>query len=182
MLKARAVESEETRRHLEDAHHRVMSVAAVQRHLHGSVVSGTIEMEPYLDTLCAALAKSMIGDNRLISIKFDGKGGTSTRRDAESIGLIVTELIINSLKHAFKDTTKDGAIKVSYDVSGTDWQLAVSDNGSGKPDGVFAQPKTGLGTGVVKALAKQLDAQVVTASGASGTKVSVTHATFAPAV
>ena len=57
----------------------------------------------------------------------------------------------------------------------------VSDNGSGKPDGVFAQPKTGLGTGVVKALAKQLDAQVVTMSGALGTKVSVTHATFAAA-
>jgi hypothetical protein len=38
-------------------------------------------------------------------------------------------------------------IIVSYDVSGTDWQLAVADNGSGKPDGVFAQPKTGLGTG-----------------------------------
>ncbi len=62
-------------------------------------------------------------------------------------------------------------IIVSYDVSGTDWQLAVADNGSGKPDGVFAQPKTGLGTGVVKALARQLDAQVVTLSSASGTKV-----------
>ena len=107
--------------------------------------------------------------------------GTSGRRDAESIGLIVTELVINSLKHAFNQTTKDGAISVSYDVSGTDWQLAVSDNGCGKPDGVFAQPKTGLGTGVVNALAKQLDAQVVTVSGALGTKVSVTHATFAAA-
>ena len=48
-------------------------------------------------------------------------------------------------------------------------------------DGVFAQPKTGLGTGVVKALAKQLDANVVTLSGALGTKVSITHATFAGA-
>jgi two-component sensor histidine kinase len=181
MLKARAVESEETRRHLEDAHNRVISVATVQRHLHGSVANAMIEMRPYLETLCAALAQSMISDNRPISIKFDGKGGASSRRDAESIGLIVTELVINSLKHAFKDTSKDGAIRVSYDVSGTDWQLAVSDNGCGKPDGVFAQPKTGLGTGVVKALAKQLDAQVVTVSGALGTKVSVTHATFAPA-
>jgi hypothetical protein len=64
-------------------------------------------------------------------------------------------------------------------VSGTDWQLAVADNGSGKPDGAFAQPKTKLGTCVVKALAKQLDALVVeTLSGASGTKVSVAPATF----
>ena len=36
MLKARAVTSEETRQHLQDAHRRVMSVAAVQQHLHGS--------------------------------------------------------------------------------------------------------------------------------------------------
>jgi chemotaxis protein methyltransferase CheR len=97
-------------------------------------------------------------------------GGISTSRNAESIGLIVTELVINSLKHAFDETTKGGEITVACDVSGTDWQLAVSDNGSGKPDGVFAQPKTGLGTGVVKALARQLDAQVVTSSGALGPK------------
>ena len=181
LLKARAVESEETRRHLEDAHKRVISVAAVQKHLHGSVIKGTVEMGPYLATLCAALARSMISDNRAISIKVSGTGGVSTNRNAESIGLIVTELVINSLKHAFGETTTDGAIRVSYDVSGTDWQLAVSDNGCGKPDGVFAQPKTGLGTGVVKALAKQLDAQVVTMSGTEGTQVSVTHATFAAA-
>jgi two-component sensor histidine kinase len=181
MLKARTVESEETRRHLEDAHNRVISVATVQKHLHGSVAKSIIEMGPYLATLCTALAQSMISDNRPISIKFNGTGGNSTRRDAESIGLIVTELVINSLKHAFNETTNGGEITVAYDVSGTDWQLAVSDNGSGKPDGVFAQPKTGLGTGVVKALAKQLDANVVTLSGALGTKVSVTHATFAAA-
>src|ERR1700730_7887326 len=181
MLKATTDESKEPRRHLEDAHNRVISVATVQKHLRGSVANSTIEMSPYLATLCTALAQSMISDNRPISIKFNGTGGNSTRRDAESIGLIVTELVINSLKHAFDETTKDGEIRVSYEVSGTDWQLAVSDNGCGKPDGVFAQPKTGLGTGVVKALAKQLDANVVTLSGALGTKVSVTHATFAAA-
>jgi chemotaxis protein methyltransferase CheR len=180
LMKARTVESEETRRHLEDAHKRVISVAAVQKHLHGSIIKGTVEMGPYLATLCAALAQSMISDNRPISIKVSGTGGVSNR-NAESIGLIVTELVINSLKHAFDETTTDGAIGVSYDVSGTDWRLAVSDNGCGKPDGVFAQPKAGLGTGVIKALAKQLDAQVVTASGAEGTQVSVTHATFAAA-
>ena len=98
MLKARAVVSEETRRHLQDAHNRVISVAAVQKRLHGSVTKGSIEMGPYLATLCAALAKSMISDNRAISIKFSGSGGISTSRNAESIGLIVTELVINSLR------------------------------------------------------------------------------------
>jgi chemotaxis protein methyltransferase CheR len=179
MLKAKAVESEETRRHLQDAHQRVMSVATVQQQLHASAATGSIEMKPYLSKLCEALSNSMIGDSRPISLKVSGEGGVSTSRNAESLGLIVTELVINSIKHAFNNDTKDGQITVAYDVSGTDWKLSVVDNGIGKPDGVFAQPKAGLGTGIVNALAKQLDAKVDTVSGPKGTTVSVTHATFA---
>jgi two-component sensor histidine kinase len=179
MMKALSVESEDTRRHLHDAHTRVISVAAVQQHLHASAAVGSMEMQPYLSNLCEALAHSMIGEDQSISLKVLGKGGIATCRDAESLGLIVTEVVINALKHAFNADTKDGQITVLYEVSGTDWKLSIADNGIGKPDGVFAQPKSGLGTGIVKALAKQLDSQVVTLSGAEGTTVSVTHATFA---
>src|ERR1700675_2764134 len=90
MLKAGEEGSRETRRHLEDAHNRVISVATVQKHLHGSAANSIIEMGPYLATICTGLAQSMIGDNRRISIKFNGNGGNCKRRDAESIGLIVT--------------------------------------------------------------------------------------------
>jgi two-component sensor histidine kinase len=179
MMKALSVESEDTRRHLHDAHTRVVSIAAVQQHLHASTAAGAMEMHPYLSKLCEALAHSMIGEDQSISLKVHDRGGSATCRDAESLGLIVTELVINALKHAFKTDTKDGQIIVSYEVSGTDWKLSVADNGIGKPDGVFAQPKSGLGTGIVKALAKQLDSQVVTVSGPNGTTVSLTHATFA---
>jgi two-component sensor histidine kinase len=179
MMKALAVESEETRRHLHDAHNRVVSVAAVQQHLHAAAAIGSMEMQPYLSKLCEALAHSMIGEDQSISLKVLGQDGSTTCRVAESLGLIVTELVINSLKHAFNADTKDGQITVSYEVFGTDWKLSVADNGIGRPDGVFAQPKSGLGTGIVKALAKQLDSQVVTLSGPKGTTVSVTHATFA---
>jgi two-component sensor histidine kinase len=179
MMKAKSVESEETRRHLHDAHTRVISVAAVQEHLHASAGVGSMEMQPYLIKLCEALAHSMIGEDQSVSLRVLGQGGTATCRDAESLGLIVTELVINSLKHAFNPGTKGGQIAVSYEVSGTDWKLSVVDNGTGKPDGVFAQPKSGLGTGIVKALAKQLDSQVVTLSGPKGTAITITHATFA---
>jgi len=178
LLKAKTVDSEETRVHLQDAHKRVMSVAAVQQHLHASAASGSVEMGPYLSRLCEALATSMIGENRPISLKVSGEGGRATSRQAESLGLIATELVINSLKHAFSENTKDGQITVAYDVSGTDWKLSIADNGVSKPDGVFAQPKTGLGTGIVKALAQQLGAKVETLAGPEGTTVSVTHATF----
>lgn len=178
MLKARAVNSEETRRHLQDAHQRVLSVAAVQKHLHASVLGQPIEVAPYLTKLCEAIGNSLMSENRTISLNVRGDKASKSARDAESIGLIVTELVINSLKHAFNDATETGQIDVAFDVSGSDWKLSVTDNGVGNPDGVFAQAKTGLGTGIVSALAKQLDAKVVTVSGPQGTAVSVTHATF----
>jgi chemotaxis protein methyltransferase CheR len=178
LLKAKSVDSEETRRHLQDAHSRVISVAAVQQHLHASAAIGSMEMQPYLTRLCEALSNSMIGEDQSVILKVVGEGGIATCRNAESLGLIVTELVINSLKYAFKGSSKNGQIVVSYEVAGTDWKLSVADNGSGKPDGIFAQPKSGLGTGIVKALAKQLEAQVETVSDGQGTTVSITHATF----
>jgi chemotaxis protein methyltransferase CheR len=183
LLKARAVQSEETRVHLQDAHKRVLSIAAVQKQLHVSGISGSIEVAPYLSRLCETLATSMIGDTRPIVLKVVGEGGSATSRQAESLGLIVTELVMNALKHAFPNEKAEGQITVAYDVSGTNWKLSVSDNGIGKPpDGVFAQPKTGLGTGIVKALSSQLDAKVETLAGPKGTTVSITHATFSAKV
>ena len=169
---------------MQDAHKRVISVAAVQQHLHASVATGSVnsvEVKPYLATLCEALAASMIEEGRQISLHVLGEGGSVSCRDAESLGLITTELVINSLKHAFKDGTQDGGITVTFEVSGTDWKLSVTDNGAGRPDGMFAQGKSGLGTGIVTALAKQLDAKLDTVSGPTGTTVSVTHATFSAA-
>ena len=178
LMKARAVQSEETRFHLEDAHKRVLSIAAVQKQLHASATTGAIEIAPYLSKLCESLAHSMIGDTRPISLKVVGEGGSATSRQAESLGLIVTELVMNALKHAFPDDKAKGRITVAYDMIGTNWKLSICDNGIGKPTGGFAQGKSGLGTGIVKALAHQLDAQVETLAGPEGTTVSITHATF----
>ena len=182
LMKANAVSSEEARLFLHDTHDRVISIATVQQQLNASGIVGSIEMLPYLERLCAALAASMIGDVRPITLKVVGMAGSLGTRQAESIGLIATELVMNALKHAFPDQNMKGWINVVYDVDGTDWKLSVADNGIGKPDGVFAQPKTGLGTGIIKALAQDLNAKVETLAGPDGTIVSVTHATFAPTV
>jgi two-component sensor histidine kinase len=178
LMKARVVQSEETRFHLEDAHKRVLSIAAVQKQLHASATTGAIEIAPYLSKLCESLAHSMIGDTRPISLKVVGEAGSATSRQAESLGLIVTELVMNALKHAFPNEKAKGQIIVAYDTIGPNWKLSISDNGIGKPEGGFAQGKSGLGTGIVKALANQLDAQVETVAGPKGTTVSITHATF----
>jgi PAS domain S-box-containing protein len=178
MIKARTVNSEETRRHLQEAHQRVMAVAAVQEHLHASERYDQIEIAPYLSRLCESLAASMIGDSRPISLRVLVNGGTAVSAKAVSLGLIVTELVINALKHAFPNDRPDGQVVVSYQIDGPDWKLTVSDNGIGKQDIVATQAKGGLGTTLIKALAQDLDAKVEVVSGTGGVNVSLIHAAF----
>jgi chemotaxis protein methyltransferase CheR len=178
LMKSRNVKSEEARLHLQDAHKRVISVAAVQKQLHPSGPGGQVEVAPYLTRLCKTLADSMIGGTRPITLEVVGVAGGTTSRQAECLGLITTELVMNAVKHAFPDEKREGRIVVAYETNGTNWKLSVTDNGIGRPDGVFAQERTGLGTGIVKAIAQQLEATVETVATPEGTTVSITHATF----
>ena len=142
LLKARTVQSEEIRFHLHDAHQRVMSVATVQQQLRASGLSESIEIGPYLSKLCDSLAKSMIGDRRPLSIRVQATSGAATSSAAVSLGLIVTELVINALKHAFS-SGETGEILVSYDAQGSGWRLSVSDNGTGPGDASAERPRAG---------------------------------------
>jgi two-component sensor histidine kinase len=179
LLKARTVQSEETRLHLRDAHKRVMSVAAVQQQLLASSHGEPIEIGPYLSRLCETLAASMTDDSRPISLKVQAEGGTATSAEAISIGLIVAELVINAFRHAFVGDHAAGLVVVAYEAAETSWRLTVSDNGIGTPEGQSDsdKPRPGLGTIIVAALAKQLDARVEVMRGRRGTTVSITHGT-----
>ncbi len=181
LLKASTVQSDETRAHLQDAHKRVLSVAAVQQHLRASGRGDPIEIGPYLSKLCATLANSMIGEKRSVSVEVSAEEGTASSSEAVSIGLIVTEGMINALKHAFPADTKDGRIAVAYKVNGLDWRLSIADNGVGKlNEGPGAVAKTGLGTSIVNALAQQLNARVDLVTGAEGTIMTVSHTEATP--
>jgi two-component sensor histidine kinase len=100
--------------------------------------------------------------------------GTVKSEQAVSIGLIVTELVINALKYAFPVDIAVGHIVVGYEVKGAKWTLSVSDNGGGMQENLDKK-STGLGTTLVKALAQQLEAQVDIKTGDNGTIVSITH-------
>jgi two-component sensor histidine kinase len=178
LLKARTVDSAETRLHLQDAHRRVMSVAAVQQHLQASGRGDEIAVGPYLRKLCESLAASMIGESRPISLRVVTDDGTATSSEAVSLGLIVTELVINALKHAFPASLGEGRIVVGYEVDRTNWKLSISDNGVGMPDEKPGGKRVGLGTSLLKALAQQLEAQVEVVSDSRGTTVSITHTSF----
>jgi two-component sensor histidine kinase len=178
LLKAGSVTSEETKNELRAAHQRVMSVAAVQSHLNASDGIEQIEMGPYLAKLSAGLASSMVGPEQHIDLVVVTSEGTLPTSHAVSIGLIVTELIMNAIKYAFPRARKSARIRVTFEKAKSDWKLAVSDNGVGRQRGEDSTTSTGLGTALIGALAKQLNAQLTESSSRKGLTVEVTRSTF----
>jgi len=172
MQGARKVRSQQARGHLRDARNRVMSIATMQRQLAASRL-GDVVLRDYFNDLCASIGASMISDHDQLSLKVT-VDETVTKADVSvSLGLIVTELVINTLKHAFPRHRK-GKICVDYRSDGTAWTLSVRDTGVGMPKNP-ADSKPGLGTGIVEALAKQLGAEVIVAASKPGTLVSIVH-------
>jgi len=171
MVSARKVQSEETRGHLHDAHHRVMSIAAVQQQL-AMTTQTEVKLAPYLAKLCESLGASMIYDHKTLTLEARTDDSSVDATASVSLGLIVTELVINALKHAFP-RHHAGKVVVDYRSDGGDWTLSVSDNGVGMPT---TQPvKAGLGTSIVEALASRLDAEIHTLATNPGTMISVSH-------
>ncbi|MEA3061185.1 MAG: hypothetical protein QOJ94_966 [Sphingomonadales bacterium] len=167
---ARRVESDETRNHLYDAHSRVMSIASLQRQLAASRL-GNVELRPYLTDLCGSISASMIRDRSQLSLEVIADDSVTTAGISVSLGLIVTELVINALKHAFPGG-RHGTIRVDYHASGSAWRLSVGDNGVGIPIEPFSA-RPGLGSSIIEALAKQLGASVEIADADPGTAVSI---------
>ncbi|ADL02425.1 sensor histidine kinase [Brevundimonas subvibrioides] len=173
---ARKSTSEETRINLRDAHSRVMSVAALQQQLAASRL-GAVELEPYFTQLCKSIAASMIHDPTRLKLTVEADESSTDADVSVSLGLVVTELVINALKHAFPGG-RSGTIVVAYRSHGPNWTLSVRDDGVGMPrDAASATP--GLGTSIVEALARQLKARIQVESGSHGTLVSVIHSQLA---
>ena len=116
----------------------------------------------------------MIYDHDRVTLVSSVDATVTTATVSVSLGLIVTELVINALKHAFPGRNQHGKIRVGYLSNGKGWKLTVDDDGNGMA--AEADSKPGLGSGIVEALAGQLGATVAVTDQGPGTMVSVVHA------
>jgi len=163
---------EGARLQLENAH-RHSAAATVQQQLESSREVEDFELAAYLRRFCGKLIASVVGDTTRIAIDVQVGAGAVSSTAALNIGLIVAEFVVSVLEHAVVADLDNGLVAVTCRVDGYGWKLAVSDNGLNPPNS--DQQSAGLGTGVVAALVRQLDASLETSKGPSsiGTSVSV---------
>lgn len=151
---------------------RVRSMAMVHEKIYQSNDLSNINYRDYLEQLIAYLFESYMPKNIESEIQADDV--MLNIDTAVPMGIIINELVTNSLKYAFPDNRK-GKIYTHLRQIGSDVELVVGDNGVGMPPLNSANARNTLGLELVNALVDQLDATLMI-SNESGTRYTITVA------
>ncbi len=145
---------------------RVISMALIHEELYRGGGFETLNFSSYIENLAENLFATYRLGNTDISLKMDLVENAFFDMDtAVPLGIIVNELVSNSLKHAFSDRDKEEIrIKLhreeSEDSKSTGFILTVSDNGIGIPENLEIEDLDSLGMQLVTTLIDQLDGEL----------------------
>jgi two-component sensor histidine kinase len=129
-------------------------MALIHEKLYQSQDFANIDFSDYIENLARSLFHSYAADDEQVTLKTDVDVSLDIDR-AIPCGLIVNELLSNSLKHAFPENRK-GTIDLSFHMSGTDYVLRFKDDGIGLPSGLDFRNTESLGLQLVVTLTNQL--------------------------
>jgi hypothetical protein len=151
---------------------RVRAMALVHEKLYRSRNLARIDMADYLRDLAASLFKTCAANQTAIRFILKADPVFFTIEKAVPCGLILNELIVNSIKHAFPNN-QAGEITVNLTAGDKTVVMEVADNGVGLPNGLDFHQADTLGLRLVHALADQLDAAIDLGLD-HGTKIMIT--------
>jgi len=144
---------------LRDSRNRIRSMAVLHEMLYRSESLAWVKMPDYIDALCAHLARAAGVNARVRMVQEVGPQSFSMDL-AVPCGLILNELVSNSLKHAFPGG-RSGVIRVSMVKSERGgYLLTVADDGVGLPAGIDPETAESIGLKLVRLLAGQLQGEV----------------------
>jgi two-component sensor histidine kinase len=155
----------EAREALSRAVSRVAAISDVHGALHAGPGGGEAETDlaPYLETLCKRLEDSLVEGERIV-IELTAEPVKVTVDQAAPLGMIVNELVTNSVKHAYPPPS-EGVIAVRLARSPSGMVLTVRDWGPGVDKSAQPSIGGGLGMNLISSLARQIGATFTTRSG-----------------
>jgi two-component sensor histidine kinase/putative methionine-R-sulfoxide reductase with GAF domain len=165
-LQGRESASEEARERIGRVMDRVMAIGLAHDQLSFKKGASSVDMRDYLKALCANVDPRR--PNLTIDTEFESISIPLDR--AVPIGLILNELVTNSVKYAFDE--EGGVINITFRLNETigEAELCVRDNGRG-----MGQARSGsLGLRLVESLSRQLGGRLTTPEVRKGTKTVLT--------
>jgi len=154
-LQANHTSSDEAAEILKESRGRVKSMAMIHEKLYHSSNLSRLNMAEYLNNLVGDILRSYSSVSSKVSSNVDVDDIYLNINTALPMGLMVNELVSNSIKHAFPEGEGNISIKLEYD--GEKYILTVSDNGIGLPEDVDPFESSSLGLKLVNSLSIQLE-------------------------
>jgi PAS domain S-box-containing protein len=155
-----------------ESQNRVKSMALVHEKLYQSDDLAKVDFADYIQSLSAALFRSYDFKSKTIALKLEVSPVCLNVDTAIPCGLILNELVSNSLKHGFPDNTP-GEILIRLDANADQsFSLSVQDNGVGFPQTVAKTSKS-IGLQLISGLTKQLHGAIEMSSD-QGTLCKIT--------
>ncbi|MFZ3166680.1 MAG: histidine kinase dimerization/phosphoacceptor domain -containing protein [Candidatus Methanoperedens sp.] len=162
-----------------DSRDRVYSMALIHEKLYQSESLAKIDLPEYIRSLISNLFISYGLSERVVRPKIDVEDAALDIDTLIPCALIITELVSNSLKHAFpglpgrSDMTGEIRIELRHDTDNK-FMLRVGDNGIGMPKDFDIQNSRSLGLKLVYVLVKQLKGTIQHGRGGKGTEFTIT--------
>jgi PAS domain S-box-containing protein len=170
-LQSDYIVDDRSRKFFMESQDRIRSMALVHEKLYQSKDFSCIDFAGYINSLTNHLYRSYVTNPELISLSAEVGNVTLGIDEAIPCGLIINELVSNSLKYAFPDGRKgDITVRFHADDQGL-ITLTVADNGAGFPAGLNFRETDSLGLQLVNMLTTQLrgDIDLLTDQGTSFT-------------
>ncbi len=143
-----------------DAQDRVRSIALIHEKLYQSHNLARVDMADYIRDLTGYLFQAHTTGKEGISLQIEAEEIILGIDTAVLVGLLVNELLINALKHAFPNG-RSGEVRLSFKAeAGGRFGLTIADTGPGFPEGLDFQQTESLGLQLVNILVRQLEGTI----------------------
>ncbi|HXB40310.1 MAG TPA: histidine kinase dimerization/phosphoacceptor domain -containing protein [Bacteroidia bacterium] len=144
---------------IRESRNRIKSMALVHEMLYSTSDLSRVQLNNYIKTLCKSIYESYRRPKMQIIFSFNINEGVYFDIDRMiPLGLILNEIISNSLKHAFPENK--GTISISLKNVKNNYSLTIQDDGKGLPAGFSVKKHSNLGMQLIFMLGEQLNAKV----------------------
>lgn len=158
-LQSRYMEDPGTVEVFKESQSRIKSMALIHEKLYQTGDLTKINLKEYTYELVSDLFQSYSVNTYLVKYKIESSNILLDINTAIPCGLIINELVTNSIKHAFPDNAS-GEIDIEIRCDDEDFTLTVKDNGVGFPENLNLDTVKTLGLQLVTSLTKQLDGTI----------------------
>ncbi|MEN6551280.1 MAG: CHASE4 domain-containing protein [Methanobacterium sp.] len=159
-LQSDEITDQKTLENYRESENRIQSIALIHEKMYQSRDISNIDFTSYIKSLINDLMYSYDADSRNIKSVIDTGNFLFSIETVQPLGLIVNEIISNSLKYAFKNRDEGTVLVKLEKMDSNKFKLIVSDNGMGFPENIDFRNTSSLGLQLVNELVKQLEGDI----------------------